>query len=222
MIVKHGKKIIFTVYSKELEKTLKDPEWETDLTPYKQLDLIVSNQFSTPDSTRKWREGLNKSSFNYILLDPRITQNLPCRADTMPRTEIWKTFLSAIFYIGKGKRSRPYSHLYEAVELWNKDVTKTENKKLQHILDIWSAKAGVVCLHVFQNVIPVEAYTREAAMISAVGLENLKNAKVGDFYGLACTWSGSQKRMFGTYLLQRALNIFLEEGERQLSPSDVD
>lgn len=210
------------MYSKELEKTFNHPQWEADLSTYKELDLIIANQFSTPDPTRKWREGVTKSSFNYLLLDPRVTQNLPCRADNLSREDVWHTFLSSVFYVGKGKRSRPYAHLYEAVNLWNQGVFQSKNKKLQRILDIWSSNTGVICLHVFQNVIPVEAYTREAAIISALNLKNLENIKQGDFYGLASTWPQNKKNMLGVYLLLRALNIFLQEGERQLSPSDID
>ena len=41
--------------------------------------------------------------------------------------------------------------------------------KVQRILDIWSGGEGVVSLHCFQSVIPVEAYTREACMVDAIG-----------------------------------------------------
>ena len=41
--------------------------------------------------------------------------------------------------------------------------------KVQHILQVWSAEQGVISLHCFQNVIPVEAYTREACMVEAIG-----------------------------------------------------
>ena len=43
------------------------------------------------------------------------------------------------------------------------------SEKVGQILDIWQAGKGVVSLHIFQNVIPVEAYTREAAMVDAIG-----------------------------------------------------
>ena len=43
------------------------------------------------------------------------------------------------------------------------------NAKIQQIRDIWAAGLGVVSLHIFQSVIPVEAYTREACMIDALG-----------------------------------------------------
>ena len=41
--------------------------------------------------------------------------------------------------------------------------------KLDQILDIWSSGRGVVSLHVFQNTTSQEAFTREAAMIDAIG-----------------------------------------------------
>lgn len=40
---------------------------------------------------------------------------------------------------------------------------------MQKIVDLWSTGRGVVSLHVFQNTVPTEALTREAAMIDAIG-----------------------------------------------------
>ncbi|XP_057670711.1 uncharacterized protein LOC130902523 [Diorhabda carinulata] len=214
--------IINRVYSPELEKTLRDPTWKQDLSVYRRLEEVLVKEFSTPLPSRKWREGHSKSSFTYLLLDPRKTDDLPCRAHTMDPQEVWKTFLSAIFYIGKGKKTRPYAHLYEAVNLWRRGGGRNvPKKKLQTILDIWKSNGGVICLHVFQNIIPVEAYTREATMISALKMENLTNEKQGEFYGMASTWQGTQKRLLGTYLLHKALTVFLTEGERQLYAADI-
>ena len=56
-----------------------------------------------------------KSSFNYLLIDPRVTQNLPARAKKMTAEDIFRVFIMSIFYVGKGKRSRPYAHLNEAL-----------------------------------------------------------------------------------------------------------
>lgn len=120
-----------------------------------------------------------------------------------------------------GKRSRPYSHLYQALSLWKKNFKQSGDKKVQHILDIWSDKVGVICLHVFQNVIPAEAYTYEAAMIDVIGLQNLKNLKTGNYYGIASSWPHRERRMLGLYLLYKAMLIFLYEGERQLRPDDI-
>lgn len=207
-----------------MEKTLNDSNWCRDLTIYKNLEDAVCNEFSSPDPRKHWREGKNKSSFTYLLLDPRVTNNLPYRAENLQFDEVWKTFLASIFYVGKGKRSRPYSHLYEAVRYWqnNHSDKNINSKKIQRILEIWNDKCGVICLHVYQNTIPAEAYTREAAIISALNINNLSNIKAGDFYGVCATWNQKEKKKLGVYLLYKALQIFLHEGERQLNPEDID
>ncbi|KAI8489199.1 hypothetical protein Bbelb_329380 [Branchiostoma belcheri] len=179
---------------------------------------VLSRQFEDPQ--RMWREGRLKSSFNYLLLDPRVTKNLPARGRCMTDTEIFKVFISAIFYIGKGKRARPYAHFGEAIQQMEKPKHNPSDK-VKHILDIWASGLGVVSLHCYQSVIPVEAYTREACMVEAFGLSRLTNKKKGDYYGVAATWRARKKRLMGVYLLKKAMQIFLSEGERQIRPADV-
>merc|ERR1739838_816062 len=101
--------------------------------------------------------------FNYLLLDPRVTQNLPERSKSISEAEALRVFAGSIFYIGKGMKSRPYAHIKE----------------------IWKSGNGVISLHVFQNVMSVEAYTREAVMIDALGLDHLTNRVRGKRYGEA-------------------------------------
>ena len=38
--------------------------------------------------------------------------------------DVFNTFISAIFYVGKGKRARPYSHLHEAIKHMQKPTDK--------------------------------------------------------------------------------------------------
>ena len=38
------------------------------------LEQALKNEFEHPDPNQKWREGTNKHSFNYLLLDSRITK----------------------------------------------------------------------------------------------------------------------------------------------------
>ncbi|XP_077188084.1 ankyrin repeat and LEM domain-containing protein 1 [Paroedura picta] len=207
-------------YSPELSAAL-----ETYQIPYSKDDeMTLSRQFDQPDKNRKWREGVLKSSFNYLLLDPRVTQNLPFRSQYVSQAECFRTFISAIFYVGKGKRSRPYCHLYEALTHYKESQRKRGAKacpKVQHILDIWASGEGVISMHCFQNVIPVEAYTREASMVDAIGLRMLTNQKRGNYYGLVAGWPMKRRRSLGVYLLHRAMKIFLAEGERQLRPTDI-
>ncbi|XP_071516760.1 ankyrin repeat and LEM domain-containing protein 1-like [Panulirus ornatus] len=205
-------------YPREMQTALKDPlsvDWES----WASLKKAMSTPFSQPDPTRYWRDGTNKTCFNYLLLDPRITQDLPLRASVMDEKEKINCFISAIFYIGKGSRGRPYFHLYEAIK--EKACGTQVSDKSKRIREIWSEGVGVVSLHVFQNTIPVEAWTREASMISAIGLQNLCNNIQGTFYGLPSTWRWAERRRLGTHLLRRTLNIFLQAGERQLRPSDI-
>nr|XP_015221086.1 PREDICTED: ankyrin repeat and LEM domain-containing protein 1 [Lepisosteus oculatus] len=205
-------------YSQELAVSLHTfqlPECHAD-------ELALCQQFDQPDQNRKWREGVVKSSFNYLLLDPRVTKNLPARSPSLSPAECFRVFVSAIFYVGKGKRSRPYSHLYEALDYYRGDKTsKKLCSKVQHILQVWATGQGVISLHCFQNVIPVEAYTREACMVDAIGLKMLTNQKRGDYYGVVATWPMKRRRDLGVRLLHRTMQIFLAEGERQLRPADL-
>ncbi|XP_016392419.1 uncharacterized protein LOC107727149 [Sinocyclocheilus rhinocerous] len=205
-------------YSPELENVLHRfvlPNCQAD-------ELALCEQFDKPDQNKRWREGFIKSSFNYLLLDPRVTKNLPYRSQSMNPKECFQTFISAVFYVGKGKRSRPYSHLYDALEYFKGEKTsKKLCSKVQHILQVWNAGHGVISLHCFQNVIAVEAYTREACMVDAIGLKMLTNQKRGDYYGVVSTWPVRRKRELGVHLLYRAMQIFLAEGERQLRPADI-
>lgn len=199
-------------------------------------------------SNIKWREGNLKTSFIYFLIDPRVSDNLALNYKNMSKELVWHRFLESIFYVGKGKRSRPYQHLYDAIKLFanecddksiairlkqnlridaldlkkNGKIEKlSSSKKIRNIIDIWKSKKGVVCLHIFNNIMPVEAYTREAAIIEAIGLENLSNMKKGEYYGAAKSFSMRQKRQLGIALISRALRIFLAEGESQLLPFDI-
>ncbi|XP_072338365.1 uncharacterized protein [Scyliorhinus torazame] len=206
----------FSSYSPELCQSL-----ETFVFPdCSQDELALVQQFDQPDQNRKWREGLLKSSFNYLLLDPRVTKNLPARCHTLSSAECFRTFVSSIFYVGKGKRSRPYCHLYDALTYFKTNSNQV-NTKLKQILDVWESGQGVISLHCFQNVIPVEAYTREACMVDALGLQMLTNKKRGDYYGVAAAWPMKRRRQLGVHMLCRALQIFLAEGERQLRPADI-
>ncbi|XP_072462626.1 ankyrin repeat and LEM domain-containing protein 1 [Notamacropus eugenii] len=203
-------------YSPELTLAL-----QTGCVPNAQDDEdILAQQFDQPDSTQRWREGIVKSSFTYLLLDPRVTQNLPSRCHILSPAECFRTFTHAIFYVGKGTRTRPYSHLSKALRhQWNRQ--KQTCPKVQCILDIWASGHGVVSLHCFQNVIAVEAYTREACLVDALGMQVLSNQKKGHYYGVVASWPLHRRRRLGVHLLHRALGIFLAEGERQLRPPDI-
>ncbi|XP_026550241.1 ankyrin repeat and LEM domain-containing protein 1-like, partial [Notechis scutatus] len=205
-------------YSPELASAL-----HTYRIPPSQADeMALAAEFDQPDKTRRWREGLLKSSFNYLLLDPRVTQNLPARCQLLSPAQAFQTFVQAVFYVGKGTRGRPYRHLYEALSHYQEGqgAPATQvSSKVRHILEIWAGGQGVVSMHCFQNVVPVEAYTREACMVDAIGLRRLTNQKKGNYYGSVAAWPMKRRRSLGVFLLHRALRIFLAGGERQPGPA---
>jgi len=164
------------------------------------------------------RESVCKTSFNYLLLDPRKSQNLPYKVFSWSDQDLWTTFVDSIFYIGKGTRSRPFQHLYDASK---NCVSKKNSCKVETIRNIWQENLGVVSFQAFNNCIAVEGFTREAAMIDAIGTGNLCNVKPGDYYGPSVVWSDDQKQLLGTFLLYRAFKMFLQEGERQIRPVDL-
>lgn len=96
-----------------------------------------------------------------------------------------------------------------------------ESLKLDRIIEIWRTNRGVICLPVFHNIMPVEAYTREASIIDCLGVTNLTNIKRGDYYGASKNWAMRQRKQLGVLLLYKALNVFIAEGESQLRPDDI-
>lgn len=182
---------------------------------------LVRRQFEEPDPNLRWREGTTKNSFTYLLLDPRATHNLPGSSKNLSELQTFRMFVGAIFYVGKGKQSRPYSHFREALQTNVMHYKLNPSQKVRHIHDIWSSGFGVVSLHVFQSVVACEAYTREAAMIEAIGLNHLTNRKRGEFYGVASSWDSRRKRIYGTFLLMKAMKVLLLEGERQIRPANL-
>ncbi|XP_032991428.1 ankyrin repeat and LEM domain-containing protein 1 isoform X3 [Rhinolophus ferrumequinum] len=208
----------FSGHSPELVEALK-----TGRIPDAQADEdALAQQFERPDPNRRWREGVVKSSFTYLLLDPRETQDLPARAFSLTLTECLRTFVHAIFYVGKGTRARPNVHLWEALGYCGRPG-KQACPKVRQILDIWASGHGVVSLHCFQHVVAVEAYTREACLVDALGIRTLTNQKQGHYYGVVASWPPARRRRLGVHLLHRALLVFLAEdgtaGEVVSSPS---
>ncbi|KAM5237948.1 ankyrin repeat and LEM domain-containing protein 1 [Ctenodactylus gundi] len=206
----------FSKHSPELAKALR-----TGCIPDSQADEdALAQEFEHLDPKKKWREGIVKASFTYLLLDPRQTQDLPARASSLTLTTCLQTFAHAIFYVGKGTRSRPHAHLWEALSYYRRP-RKQARPKVRQILDIWDSGRGVISLHCFQHMVAVEAYTREACLVDALGIQTLTNQKQGHYYGAAAGWSPARRRRLGVHLLRRALLIFLAEGARELRPEDI-
>ncbi|XP_005359213.1 ankyrin repeat and LEM domain-containing protein 1 isoform X1 [Microtus ochrogaster] len=197
----------------EVLRTGRIPDCQAD-------EAALAQYFERPDPTKRWRGGLTKSSFTYLLLDPRQTQGLPARASSLTLVECLQCFVGAIFYVGKGTRARPDAHLWEALG-YRECPGEKACPKVRRILDIWASGRGVLSLHCFQHTAAMEAYTREACLLEALGIQTLTNQKQGHYYGEAAHWPPTKRQRLGVYLLHRALLVFLAEGERELRPQDI-
>ncbi|OAF66353.1 hypothetical protein A3Q56_05927 [Intoshia linei] len=187
------------------------------------MESSLISSFNVPG--RKWREGNLKSSFVYILLDPRVLSKLNITSK-ISFNEKFKSFINSIFYIGKGKQSRSYDHFRVARRInqeHNYEIKEKEklSPKVKKICEIWKANCGVISLHVFHHCIAVEAYTREACMIMCMGLQNLTNIRQGQFYGVSSIWDHKKRTEFGLINLIKSFNILQNEGERQIYPIDI-
>lgn len=117
-----------TAFSSELEQVLKDGNWLETLSKWSKLENDLRESFLDCSRSSSWRNGTAKTSFTYLLLDPRISDNLPARFEQMEIIDVWRTFTKAIFYIGKGTRARPYEHLHEAFLIWG-ETKASKNRR---------------------------------------------------------------------------------------------
>ncbi|XP_065209338.1 uncharacterized protein LOC135837852 [Planococcus citri] len=193
--------------------------WIKTLDEYKNtISRVFVEDFKQLDSSEP-----NKGScFNYFLLDPRITNNFPGKNKNRSLKISWETFLSGIFYIGKGKSDRPYDHLKKALkESRSNDPSKKHGKKIQTILDIWNEGKGVVILQMFERKVDLESFTREAAMIEVIGTRNLANEKNGSYHGQIFMWKSEEKHKVGRYLLYESYQTYLSKPAPEIFPHDL-
>lgn len=217
-----------------------------------QLSSIITGKFSTKQALDLEKEFLRlsgtrdyhgpKQFFNYVLIDPRISKNLPEQAleasdsDTSRMSpgatfdpkqamrnvnrkfnpRLFSKFIESIFYIGKGQKRRDLMHLYDALA----DRSSITKKKIDRIRSIWDEGYGVVSLHIFHNITDKEALTREALMIEALGLNNLTNLMHGTLQ-FKLGWNEHKRKLLGSLLVHRAYTQLLNEGERQLKRDDL-
>uniref|UniRef100_A0A914X7C3 Uncharacterized protein n=1 Tax=Plectus sambesii TaxID=2011161 RepID=A0A914X7C3_9BILA len=147
--------------------------------------------------------------------------------DDIPHSERnYQRFINSIFYIGKGKATQVYDHFVEAKKLHqnrsapDEEMSSKTCNKTQRILNIWDSGRSVMVLHVFENSLSEEAYTREAAMIRAMK-DAMKDAMIdatnetdvpkftnkcgGTYYRVAKEWNPSRHSRLGRYLLKEAM-----------------
>ncbi|KAI1713983.1 LEM domain-containing protein [Ditylenchus destructor] len=148
--------------------------------------------------------------FCYLLIDPSmISDSKACN---------FGEFVLAIFYVGKGKNSRPLQHLVDANtarQMQSANKNHPLSKKLERILDLWDRGMGVISLPFLHNVHSNESLIRE-------GIKNLTNERRTNLKKLRCNWSKKQIEEFGAMLLKKAHVIFKNERCRPILKDEID
>lgn len=153
--------------------------------------------------------GTSKHYFTYILLDPRYTKNLPIRAAELPLQECFRVFCSSLFHVGCGSKSRPLAHLQEAAN------RSKDSNKVRRIRSLWSEGYGPVSVMLQPSgLCHEEALTRQALLVSALGLHNVTNVRGGVLHGPYSSWARDQVSELGVVLLFRAMLVYLSDGEK--------
>merc|ERR1711933_322101 len=100
--------------------------------PYSKNDDIQTKFLSIVDNGKK-------NYYTYILLDPRILNNLQKRSQKptkLSNKDIISQFVKSIFYIGKGTKLRSNSHIVETFKKSGKGQKLSEKEeKIQTILN---------------------------------------------------------------------------------------
>lgn len=161
-----------------------------------------------------------KSHFVYMLLDPRQSRSV-FQNSKISSAERFSKFLDSIFYVGKGKKSRPFQHLVDARSARDNGMAG-QAVKHEKICNIWEAGYGVSFVQCFHNLSSDEAFTREALMIKAINVKNLTNIRHGSVYGSVREWSESRQRLMGSILLNRSFQIFLADAASEVRASEVE
>ncbi|XP_020800258.1 ankyrin repeat and LEM domain-containing protein 1 [Drosophila serrata] len=208
----------YTKFTHELQKTV-DSE-----SNFKQIKYL----YKYLQKHRNWcreNDSIDRHYFNYLLLDPRVTNGLRERADRLHQIDVWHTFLRAIFYVGKGKAARPYVHLKSAQKLIceTDSITLAKDPKLALIVSIWKAKRGVLLLRAFPEISSQDAQTREAAIIDALGMNHLTNRRLGVYSSgpAKSEFSCRERKYLGIALLYNLMHKFLACKEREVYPLKI-
>ncbi|EFO90724.1 CRE-LEM-3 protein [Caenorhabditis remanei] len=192
-----------------------------------QLELVLRNGFLPADFASRARKsdetvrkefsgnGFGYNAFCYLLMDPRILGN-------NIETVTFERFVRSVFYVGKGSKNRPLAHFIDARNERREQSNKLKTcEKLQTIDELWTLGFGIPRHEISHGVSDEEAFVREASIIEAIKLINLKNKKGGEFHGITKSWDSITKAEFGTLLLDRAHSTLKIEGIRLITEDNL-
>jgi hypothetical protein len=145
-----------------------------------------------------------------------------CLGENVTNFHDFKLFKGSIVYVGKGTEYRKNMHFKCAKKVHNGLISlDSVADQVAAICSCWSNGGGVMCIQIESEATTCEAHCREAAIISALGLENLANKISGSVYGEMKQWSNIKLNNFGEMTLFVAFKNFIAKRPPIIRASDV-
>ena len=178
---------------------------------------------------RLLKPGKSKRVFyNYLIIDAKKFFSLMSRRSGLnlgedePNFNDFELFKLCILYIGKGTNSRRDAHLKSAKNAFvNNKHFANGNGLASCICKCWMDNGGIFSIQLEAEANGYEAHCREAAIISVLGLENLKNKINGTMYGEMRDWPSVKVKNYGEMLLYTAFKSFTLKRPPVIRAEDV-
>ena len=107
--------------------------------------------------------------YSHVQVRKSGTSVLPFRYDNWRLNRIVLDLISRNPITAKQRWWAEQTEAYRSLIISPIIVAKSAPRKIRAIHDIWRSGHGVVCLQVFNNAMAIDAFTREAAIIHAIG-----------------------------------------------------
>ena len=172
---------------------------------------------------------VKRNFYNYLLVDTRdLVSLISCRSlfklgEIEPNFRDYCIFKKNIFYVGKGSSYRMNMHLKNAKKLFLGYPSKKGfgNNQEHRIVNCWRTGGSVMVVQLDQWATHFKAHCREAALISALGLQNVYTLIKGSIYGDMRLWSKTKLNNFGEMTLYLTFRKFLLKRPPLIGPGDV-
>ena len=166
--------------------------------------------------------------YKYLIIDAKKFFSLMSRRSGLnlgedePNFNDFELFKLCILYIGKGTNSRRDAHLKSAKKAFAKNhLFANDNGLASCICKCWKDNGGIFSVQLEAEANGYEALCREAAMISVLGLQNIKNKINGTMYGEMRDWPSVKIKNYGEMLLYMAFKSFTLKRPPVIRAEDV-
>ena len=171
----------------------------------------------------------SRTCYNYLIVDANKFLSLMRRRSGMsyskysPSWHDYWLFRSCIVYVGKGTNARRDMHFKDAKLVYIGELESAmASGQAAFIANCWKNGGGVYSIQFEGEATAHESLSREAAVIEAVGLDNLENKILGAKYGEMKSWTHDKVRNFGEMLLYVAFQNFILRRPPIIKPCNVN